>query len=228
MTDPLVTPEIESLLSGRVVCIIDDSRAFTAGITELLAPYKCSVHVYNDANEGLSEVASKEPDVIITDYELGAVSGLDVIDALRKDKKIATVPILVLTGRDEPEVLISSMMRGAEAFVLKTMVRQVLIATLISLMRVRLLYKEVIRLKEFSAIKALIGTYKHEFGNILAILDGKSRKLERTHPVLTSDEAFLSIQKNIERMGETLKKLALLKDYVEEPYSKDAPIVKIN
>ncbi len=218
---------VEGLLNGLVVCVIDDSRSFSAGISELLESVKCLVQVYNDPKLAIVEVMKNKPDIIITDYEMGALSGIDVIRAVRSNQDLHTVPILVLTSRDEPEVLISTMLMGADSFASKSCVRDVLVAKLITLARVRLLYQEVIRLKQFTAIKTMVSTYKHEFGNVLAILDGKVRKLERTHPQLGSDESLISIKRNLERMEETLKKLGALKEYHEEPYSSSTSILRV-
>jgi len=222
------TNKIEGLLAGFIICLIDDSRGFSAGIAEMLRPHLCEVKIFNDPKIAMAEIPKCNPDIIITDFEMGEFTGLDVIHYLRKEEHLNTVPILVLTSRQEPEILITTMLNGADSFVTKSSARDVLIAELVTLARVRRLYQEVIRLKQFTAIKTMISTYKHEFGNVLAILDGKMRKLERAHPELATDESFESLKKNLVRMEETLKKLALLKEYEEEPYSSSSSILKIS
>lgn len=219
--------ETKNYFNGRVICVIDDSRAFLAGLVDMLKPLNCTVHTYSDPTTALTEISGTNPDVIITDIEMSEMNGNEVIKQLRTKTELDTVPILVLTDYDNSENLISTMLHGANAFVSKASVREVLVAQLIALIRVRFLYKEVIRLKQFSAIKAMIGTYKHEFGNVLTIIDGKIRKLLREHPELAADDSVVTLKSSHERMLETLKKLSLLREFKEEAYSESTPIIKI-
>jgi two-component system chemotaxis response regulator CheY len=209
------------------ICLIDDSRSFCAGVKNLLVGLNCKFTSYTDPELALRQLKEFPVDIVVTDYDLGTMTGLDVIRRLRADPKFKTVPILVLTSNTDPRVLVSTILAGADAFVKKEDVHQVLVAQLTSLARVHKLYGEVIRLKQFSAIKSLIGTYKHEFGNTLAILDGKVNRFERMHPELGSDESLVSIKKNLERMENTLQKLAQLQNYQEQVYSETDTILKI-
>ena len=51
-----------------------------------------------DGEQGLRSATEREPDVIVLDMMLPKLSGVDVLHALRKESKTATIPVLVLTS----------------------------------------------------------------------------------------------------------------------------------
>ncbi len=65
--------------------------------------------------------------------------------------------------------------------------------------------------KQLDDIKDLIGTYRHEFGNGLAIIEGKLFKLTKEWPDLATNESILIIQKWTARLTETVFKLDQLR-----------------
>jgi two-component system cell cycle response regulator DivK len=67
----------------------------------------------------LDKARSFEPDLVITDIQLPHVSGLDLIRMIRKDKKLAGVPIMAVTAysaRGDEERIRAA---GAQAYVSK-------------------------------------------------------------------------------------------------------------
>ena len=170
-------PALGAMLNGLRVVLIDDSRSFLARVKEIIEHQRCIVLAFTDAREAMKAIPSFDADIIITDYEMPDLTGLQVIHELRKNSDLKAVPILMLTSRDDTESLVEATLAGADALIVKSEVRQKLLPSLLALTRLRSLQKEVVRLKQFSAIKAMMSTYKHEFGNVLAILDGKVKKL---------------------------------------------------
>ena len=72
-----------------------------------------------DSRNALDAARSFSPDLVITDIQLPHVSGLDLIRMIRKDKKLATVPIMAVTAysaRGDEERIRAA---GAQAYVSK-------------------------------------------------------------------------------------------------------------
>ena len=72
-----------------------------------------------DSRNALDAARSFSPDLVITDIQLPHVSGLDLIRLIRKDKKLATVPIMAVTAysaRGDEERIRAA---GAQAYVSK-------------------------------------------------------------------------------------------------------------
>jgi phosphoserine phosphatase RsbU/P len=92
---------------------------------------------FADGGSLLEELQSSAPDVLILDWELPGVSGLDVLRFVRETRDEVTLPILVLTS-DEPAML-EALSAGANDFVTKPCADVVLRARVRALMRVQAL-----------------------------------------------------------------------------------------
>lgn len=209
------------------IYLIDDSKAFSQGIINILEQHKCKIKNFLDPELAVEVIFQEPPDIIITDLEMPKLNGAELIKAIRHEKELSFIPILMMTSKDDPETFVHSIEVGADAFMSKNSVQQVLVANIIALLRIAELKKETIKVQQFNAVKTLIGTYKHEFGNTIAILDGKIHKLGKEFPDVSKHDAFKSVTNCIVRLTETLEKLNALREYQEEKYSSNSNIVKI-
>jgi len=208
------------------VIVVDDSRAYCAGISSMLAGHVEQVTAFVSAKDALNSLATSVPDIIISDLEMPDMDGFEFIRALRSLPKVNDTPILVLTGREQASVMSGAILAGADAFAAKGSMRETLLPHLFALARVRDAHREAVKGKQLQAVKAMVGTYKHEFGNTLAVIEGKLNKLERTHPHLAEDESLQILKKWTARFAETLAKLDALSYYEETSYVEDTSILK--
>lgn len=217
------------LIQNIKIYIIDDSKAFMSGIESILTDSGCNIKIkcFLDSEMAIETIFQEPPDIIITDLEMPKLTGLELIKLIREQSELASIPILVITSQDSSEQLVECLHSGADAFASKNTLQKVLLANIVALMRVARLRKQSIALKQFEAVKSLIGTYKHEFGNTLAIMDGKVYKLSKDIPDIINNDAYKSLQNAIVRFTNTLEKLSSLRNYKEEEYSDDTIIVKI-
>jgi CheY-like chemotaxis protein len=172
-------------------------------------------------------MTAQVPDLILTDLEMPGISGIELIKILRADPKFSTVPILMLTGKSNPATMGEAIHAGADSFMAKADIRTDIFPKLLALARTRTHYQNASRGMQLDAVKALIGTYKHEFGNAIAAIDGKLRKLERTVPSVAQDEAYLALKKWNARLIDTLGKLDQLRNYQEEQYVDSSKMMKV-
>ena len=57
-------------------------------------------------DDGIVRAQTEKPDVIVTDFQMPAMTGLEMIEELRKHDDMANVPVIMLTARGfaiEPE-----------------------------------------------------------------------------------------------------------------------------
>lgn len=210
------------------ILLLDDSKAFLSGLCSLLSNSGYELVCHTSPLNALNEIKVHIPDVIVCDITMPEMNGFDFIQKIREQSYLATVPILVLTGQNDTEAMSLSVANGADAFCSKNNIRYIIEPQLQALLRLKVTYEKAIRGKQLEAIKNLIGTYKHEFGNALTILDGMLRKLIKNNPNLNQDPAKLKIDHSLERITNTLDKLDKLSHYEEETYSTDAKILKVS
>ena len=94
--------------------IADDNPVIRAGMTNLLGTIAGLdvVGAAADGREALELVERLQPDLALLDVRMPQVDGIAVAQAIA-----ATVPVLMLTHSDEPEVIASALAAGARGYV---------------------------------------------------------------------------------------------------------------
>ena len=86
------------MLTERKAVVIDDEPDTTTYLSALLSDHGWRVRSANRAEEGLALLAAERPDVLLLDLVMPDRGGLSVLVAVRKDPKLAGLPIVVVSG----------------------------------------------------------------------------------------------------------------------------------
>lgn len=81
------------------ILLADDEPYLTFMIAGRLRERGGEVRVASNGEEGLRLAKERRPDLIITDFQMPRLSGLEMAIALRADPATASVPIILLTSR---------------------------------------------------------------------------------------------------------------------------------
>jgi len=117
------------------IVVIDDEE----DIRELLR-YNLSKEGYDVAcavsgEEGLALVRRAPPDMIILDLMLPGQDGLLVCEELKRDKRLTSIPVIMVSARgDEPDV-VSGLELGADDYIAKPFSPKILLARIKSVLR---------------------------------------------------------------------------------------------
>ena len=101
------------------VLIVEDNALNLKLFTDLLRAHGFEVEPLADGGEALARARAFLPDLVIMDIQLGGVSGLDLIEQMRKDEGLAAIPVLAVTayaGTGDEDRILSA---GATAYVSK-------------------------------------------------------------------------------------------------------------
>lgn len=99
----------------KVLVIDDESQIIRAlGINMQARGY--SMIAAGTGKEGLEMAAVKKPDVVVVDLGLPDMSGVEVIENLRRWSKL---PILVLSGRSDAVQKVEALNKGADDYITK-------------------------------------------------------------------------------------------------------------
>ena len=81
------------------VLVIDDDLQAISLVKAVLKPFNVRVSAVDNARTGIEQALRNKPDLVILDLAMPGVDGFEVIAALRRDKDIGRIPILVHTAK---------------------------------------------------------------------------------------------------------------------------------
>jgi CheY-like chemotaxis protein len=93
------TKDPDSSAGPRVVLVVDDDYDIREAMSDVLVAEGYSVVTAADGGEALERLRNGvRPDVVLLDLMMPRVSGLEVIDALRKDESLCEIPVVVCSA----------------------------------------------------------------------------------------------------------------------------------
>jgi two-component system KDP operon response regulator KdpE len=98
------------------VLLIEDERQMRRFLRVALQSEKYSVLEAETAADGLSQAATRNPDVVLLDLGLPDMDGLEVIEKLRE---WSIVPVIVISAREQEGDKIKALDRGADDYLTK-------------------------------------------------------------------------------------------------------------
>lgn len=127
------------------VMLVDDHPLMRRGLVQLLA-MEPSFEVVAEASNGTEAIAmanEHQPDLILLDLNMKGMSGLDTLQALRKEDIDAQ--IVILTVSDNPMDIDSLVRSGADGYLLKDMEPDALIDALLKATTGAPVYSELVQ-----------------------------------------------------------------------------------
>ncbi len=117
------------------ILLIEDDENITELVRYNLERSNYVVDTAMDGEEGLMRASEEAPDLILLDWMLPNLSGLEICRRLRRSPETANVPIIMLTARaDEPD-RIRGLETGADDYVTKPFSPKELIARIQAVLR---------------------------------------------------------------------------------------------
>jgi len=109
-------PEQERVSHPRVL-LVDDEPAIPLMLRERLSAEGFECHIASSGKEGLAMVEQAPFDVVISDLRMPEISGLDLLEEVRKQQPYAA--FLMATGVADLKVGIQAMKQGADDYLVK-------------------------------------------------------------------------------------------------------------
>ena len=107
-----------SKLKGRILVIEDEPHQIEL-LRYNLAAAGYKVLVAEDGEEGMLKARECKPDLILVDWMLPKLSGIEVCRRIRRNSEIKQTPIIMLTARSEETDKVRGLDVGADDFVTK-------------------------------------------------------------------------------------------------------------
>jgi two-component system, cell cycle response regulator DivK len=104
---------------AKRVLVVEDNELNLKLFCELLRAHDYQAEGIRDAREALDKATVFAPDIIIMDIQMPHISGLDLIESIRRDVLLRRIPILAVTayaGKGDEDRIREA---GADAYVAK-------------------------------------------------------------------------------------------------------------
>ncbi|MFB2836068.1 response regulator [Floridanema evergladense] len=134
------------------ILIVDDDFQVLAAVSTLLTPWGFQVKTLVDPQQFWETLAATAPDLLILDIEMPDFSGIELCQVVRSDPRWSDLPVLFLSGHNDPEIVHQVFAVGADDYIQKPIIGPELIARILNrLERTRILHR-------FTEIDELTGT----------------------------------------------------------------------
>jgi len=121
-------------MPGRVL-IVEDEQAIREMVCLALSQDGYDCQEAGDTNEAQRCILEGLPDLILLDWMLPGMSGIDYARKLRRDNLTQGVPVIMLTARSQEEDKVRGLDTGADDFITKPFSTRELLARIKALLR---------------------------------------------------------------------------------------------
>lgn len=117
------------------VLVVDDESAIRDMIRFALERAEMTVDSAADAQEALLRISENRPDIILMDWMMPGVSGLELTRRLRKDAFTEDIPIIMLTAKVTEDDKVAGLEAGTDDYVVKPFSPRELMARIRAVLR---------------------------------------------------------------------------------------------
>jgi CheY-like chemotaxis protein len=104
----------------REIWVVDDDEEMSRAVGLMLQLLDSNVTIFNSVRAAAQKlVAGKKPDLIILDVNMPEVSGLDMIEFLRRRPESADLPIVMLSSESTDTIVDKAISLGADSYIMK-------------------------------------------------------------------------------------------------------------
>ena len=105
--------------SQTVIVLVDDEQHIREVLEYNLKLDGFEVHVASDGPSGLELARTKEPDLILLDWMLPGMDGLQVLSELKADERTKEIPVFMLTAKSMMTEVGRALYEGADEYITK-------------------------------------------------------------------------------------------------------------
>ncbi len=125
------------------ILIVDDEPFNLDLLEQELGDYDYVIERATDGTEALEKTASFEPDVILLDYMMPRMNGLEVVKRLRENPQHKGIPVILLTAKATQEDKVRGLDAGADDYVTKPFDSIELLARVRAMLRLKEMHDQL-------------------------------------------------------------------------------------
>ena len=120
---------------SKTILIVEDEPALREMICCALTHAGFSIVEAGDASQARKRISEQEPDLVLLDWMLPGMSGIDLARFFRKNDGTRKLPIIMLTAKSDEEDKLKGLETGADDYVTKPFSTKELIARINAVLR---------------------------------------------------------------------------------------------
>ena len=105
------------MIDGSRILLVDDNPEIIQLLTDFLTPYNCEVFKASMGKEALDLLEGEAVEIAILDIKLPDMDGIALLDEIRL--RDPTIGVVMITGYNDPDMIIEAMKKGASDFLMK-------------------------------------------------------------------------------------------------------------
>lgn len=110
-----------------LVLVVDDDEFERQFAGELLSAAPYDLLFASNGAEALNLMREKRPDLILMDMVMPEINGLETLRRLQATQRFADIPVMMITGHSEKDLVVECLKAGAVDFLVKPLDREVLL-----------------------------------------------------------------------------------------------------
>ena len=104
----------------RQVWIVDDDEEMNRAIGLMLKMLDCEVLAFHNARSAVQRLLTgKTPELLLLDINMPEVSGLDMLEFLRRRREWKDLPIIMLSSETAESMVDKALRLGADSYLMK-------------------------------------------------------------------------------------------------------------
>jgi PleD family two-component response regulator len=124
------------------VMVVDDDALMLSLLKGILEPWGMQVTTCNDPRQARAMLYQVQPDLMVLDFEMPEMNGIEVCQQVRQDAHTATLPILFLTAHRDPDTVQKVYSAGADDYVSKPVIAPELMTRIFNRLERSQLFRE--------------------------------------------------------------------------------------
>lgn len=122
--------EQSSTQAQLTVLVIDDDEFQCMVLKKILEESGFRVQLATSGEQGLGYLEKFKVDIVLLDVMMPGLSGIDTLRQLKNDPELSDIPVIMVSGHHEKEVVLDCIMLGAINYIVKPVSKEVLLSHL--------------------------------------------------------------------------------------------------
>lgn len=101
------------------VLTVDDSKTIRMIVKRAFDPYDCQLFEAENGVEGLATALREKPDLIVLDLTMPVMNGVEMLDRLKGDGALKSVPVIMLTAESGKDNVMKIVKKGVRDYMVK-------------------------------------------------------------------------------------------------------------